>query len=125
MAKVTIFNDNTHPFTQEFKGETISIKPKESIEMEYYDGYEFFGSYSPIKLDGDGNHLPSSFKMLRIVPTGAPENQQVEHKCAAAGCKFQGTTSKELESHSASAHAGEAIVDELAEKELKLKKKAG
>lgn len=125
MKKVTIINDNTHPFSQEFKGEMISIPPGGSVEMEYYDGYEFYGAYSPIKTDGDGNHLPSSYKKLRVVEQGKPENIGAEHKCFAVGCKFQGTTAKELESHSATAHAGEAIVDELAEKEIKTKKKAG
>ena len=66
MALVKVWNNNVHPFTQEFKSRSITIPPQEYIEMDYEEAVEFKGKFSPIITDGDGNPLPESYKMLKV-----------------------------------------------------------
>lgn len=66
MALVKVWNDNVHPFTQEFKNGTIKIPPKEFVEMDYEEAIEFKSKFSPISVNGDGVPLPESYKMIRV-----------------------------------------------------------
>ena len=64
--KVKVYNNNKYPFEQEFKGVKIRIEAKKYIEMEYDEAVDFKSSYSPVLVDGDGQPLPISFKMLSL-----------------------------------------------------------
>ena len=66
MGLVKVWNNNVHPFTQEFKSNKITIPPQAYIEMDYEEAVEFKGKFSPIITDGDGNPLPESFKMIKV-----------------------------------------------------------
>ena len=87
--QVKVWNDNEHPFTDNFKGDVVTIPPKKYVEMEYYEAHEFKGKYSPIKVDGDNQPLPTSFKMIRIEKMGAPEVINLGVTCQACGKTYE------------------------------------
>lgn len=70
MAKMRVYNDNVHPYQETFKGDLIKIPSKGFITMEEDDAILFRGTYAPITRDGDGQPLPTSYKMIRVVPEG-------------------------------------------------------
>lgn len=125
MAQVKVWNDNTHPYSETFKGNEVKIPAKDFIEMEYYDAHEFKGTYKSIQRDGDNQPLPQSFKMIRIEEPSAEkiDAKIEENKCVA--CSYRGQNAKDLFDHTVTAHAAQAVVDDEAEKALKAKKKAG
>ena len=84
MGLARVYNDNVHPHTEVFKEKTISIAPKSYVEMDYDDAIEFKCQFTPIKTDGEKNPLPSSFKMIRVVPVEAVETH-VPLVCHATG----------------------------------------
>lgn len=73
MALVNVWNDNTYPFSQEFKGNKITIPPKSSIEMDYEEAVEFRGLFSPVVKNTDGVPLPESYKMIRVERPAQPQ----------------------------------------------------
>lgn len=73
MTLARVYNDNVHPHTEVFKEKTISIAAKSFIEMDYDDAIEFKSAFTPIKTDGEKNPLPTSFKMIRVVPVDRVE----------------------------------------------------
>lgn len=83
--QVKVWNDNVHPFTQVFRGETITIPPKSSIDMDFYDAHSFKSKGSPIAKDGMGQFDPKSFKMIRVEGRPNLESKTVAYKCEADG----------------------------------------
>lgn len=77
--KVKVWNDNTYPHKETFRGETIEIGAGQFIEMEYMDAVQFKGQMSPIIRDADGAPTKKSFKMIRI-----EEPKVVDAKAAAS-----------------------------------------
>lgn len=67
MSRAQVWNDNTYPHKESFRGSDISIPPKGFVEMDYDDAVEFKCQFTPIKTDGEKNPLPESFKMIRVV----------------------------------------------------------
>jgi hypothetical protein len=65
--KVQVVNDNVHPYSEEFKGQKITIEPKGHIEMERDDAVLFLGTFNSIIRTVDGNPDPISYKKLKIV----------------------------------------------------------
>lgn len=63
---VKVWNDNIHPFKQKFKGDVVTIEPKQFIKMDDSDARLFLGEFSPILRDADGAPDPKGFKKLRI-----------------------------------------------------------
>ena len=111
-----VWNDNEHVFTDDsFKGEKITIPPKSFIEMEYGEANEFKYKYSPIKVGGDNQQLPSSYKMIRVEPIGEPEAVKVAGvNCQACGKTYE--SQKVLDAHIDEQHL-EAMADKtVAEK---------
>lgn len=64
--KVKIWNDNTYPYTEEFKGDKIHIEANKYVEMEREEAVLFMGQFNSIVRDVDGNPHPKSFKKLRM-----------------------------------------------------------
>lgn len=64
--EVKVWNDNTHPYKEEFKGKVIEIEPKKFVKMEKDEAVLFLGQFNSIERDADGNPHPKSFKRLRI-----------------------------------------------------------
>jgi hypothetical protein len=65
MALVKVWNDNSLPFKQKFKGETYEIAPHSYIEMEYDLAVAFKSSPVPMTFDGQGP-TPAGYKMIRV-----------------------------------------------------------
>lgn len=122
MSDVRVWNDNTFPFSQEFKGEKITIAPRAFRTMEYYEAMEFKSAFSPIERDGDGQPLPKSYKMIRVEqPAGdvaiADEKKFV---CHVTGQKFSTQLEADAENKK---HDHLIIKDEEAEKAVAAEKR--
>ena len=89
--QVRVWNDNTYPHTEEFKGEKITIPSKGSILMEWNEAHEFKGRYTPIIKDGGGQPIPQSFKMIRIekIDAQSPEEKTPGFPCQACGKVYE------------------------------------
>jgi hypothetical protein len=121
--RVKVWNDNVHPYTEIFKGDKIYIEAKSFIEMEEDEALQFQGKFSPPIYDGDKNHMPQGFKMIRIDRGGAPIVPAKPTSFACNACKEVFQTEKSLALHSEHAHKDEAFVDETAEAEITAKKR--
>ena len=120
MANVRVWNDNTYPYTEQFRDQKIHIPAKGFIMMEAGEAHLFRGSFAPVQLDGDGNPHPSGYKMIRIEETSSEPVPAVtvnEKKCIA--CAYEATSKADLDEHVKAAHAADVVVDEEAEAEIK------
>ena len=99
MTKVKVWNDNEHPFHQNFKGYDVDIPAHKHIMMEYGEAILFRGAYMPIQYDAMGSPTPQSYKMIRVeVPDKEPPRQQrIELLCQA--CGYEGLSQWDLEGH--------------------------
>lgn len=79
-TKVKVWNDNEHLFSQEFKGERITIEPKGFIEMEWDEAISFKSYPYPMEFDGMGNQKPESYKMIRVDGKPSTANQVIAYK---------------------------------------------
>lgn len=123
MGLVRVINQNVHPFTQEFRGEKISLaakgKGKNFIDMEHDDAILFVGQFSPVKMDYDNKPLPESYKMLDIVPLdGQPE--EMEEKFICQQCRQEFSSQEELDAHITESH-----LDLLADEDERDKRRKG
>lgn len=119
-GQVRVYNDNIHPYTEHFKGEDLEIAPKCYIEKDFYDAVELLGTYSPIKTDGGGQQIATSFKKLRIVrPAEFKLEESKKILCNSCGEKFN--TADLLEDHVLASHLDQ-MIDET-EKKKRLKKR--
>jgi hypothetical protein len=119
--KVKVYNDNVHPYTEDFRGKKISIPPKAYIEMEYDDAVTFQSSFSPIIRDADGNDMPEGYKMIRIdEPPVKFEAKANPLLCVA--CRYLAHSEKDLKEHS-TAHSADTVTDAEAEAQMKRKAK--
>jgi hypothetical protein len=80
-----VFNDNTYPHTERFKGKEITIGSFEWIEMDHDEALEFIGQYTPILTDGENNPLPQYRKMLRVEKFGPSIAPPLPLVCHATG----------------------------------------
>lgn len=120
MPNVRVWNDNSYPFSQEFKGEKITIGPRQFKVMEYYEAMEFKSAFSPIEKDGDGQPLPRSYKMIRVEqPAGdvglAQDEDEKKFICHATGVAYATQAEADAENKK---HEHLVVKDEEAEKEL-------
>jgi hypothetical protein len=124
MAQVKVWNDGDYEYRETFKDQDIRIPAHGFIEMEYYDAYEFKGTYKSIQRDSDNQPLPHCMKKIRVEEI---KPEQVDAKIEAntcVACKFRAASPKELFDHTVANHSHQVVVDEEAEKELTRKKKA-
>ena len=61
-----VWNDNVHPYEEEFNREIIHIPAKSYIDMEENDAKLFVRKFVKPVLDGGGTQKPESYKMLRL-----------------------------------------------------------
>lgn len=86
MKKVKVWNDNIHPFEQNFKGEKIRIEANSFIEMHWDDAVSFRSKPFPMKFNGMNQQDPTSFKMIRIEGTPViAEEKVVAYRCQKDG----------------------------------------
>ena len=72
MALVKVWNDNSYPHTEKFKGTKITIEPGAFIELDYEEAIEFLGGFTPRVKRGDGTDDPRFFKKLRMEKPKTP-----------------------------------------------------
>lgn len=116
---VKVWNDNTYPYSEQFRGEPIHIPSKSWIEMELYDAHQFIGQMPPnIKCDASGKQMAESYKMLRIENLGGAKAPQTKFICMQDGREFQTQTA--LDEYIRENHM-DSIVDEKSKDEFKKK----
>jgi hypothetical protein len=127
MSKRRVVNYNVHPFTQEYKGEMISLaakgKGKNFIDLEQDDAIQFVGQMSPMKFDVDGNPTPEGFKMLEIeqIPDGVgpeTEKETVVHRYVCQKCRFVAETQEALDAHVDAEHLSDLADEDEREKRV-------
>lgn len=64
--EVKVWNDNSHPYTEEFKGQKIEIPAGKFVKMEKEEAILFLGQFNSITRDVHGNPSPKSYKRLRV-----------------------------------------------------------
>jgi hypothetical protein len=120
MAKMRVYNDNVHPYQETFKGDLVKIPPKGFVLMEEDDAILFRGTYAPITTDGDGQPLPTSYKMIRLVR----DSEATETEARTAPRFVDPVTGKQAETQAEyeamlAEHKDRLVVDEEAEEVIK------
>ena len=87
--QVEVHNLNSYPYAEKFREIDIQIPAKSYIEMEYEEAVAFRGTINDVERDGDGNILPSSYKMIKIVMDGAGKAMMEEYRKRAVAFKCQ------------------------------------
>lgn len=114
---VKVWNKNSHDLKETFKGEQIFIKANSFIEMELSEAMEYKNQMFPIKVDGSGNQLPQSYKILFIEqPTGAKDEPKAVTEYICPVCKDKFGTVEDLEKHTDKFHLAQLEDQELAKK---------
>lgn len=126
--RVKVYNLNEYVYKEHFKGDDIVIEPGEFVEMESDDAVMFLGTMNRVKADADGNPLPESYKMLKIIqPKDKKAQEAIENeinnklntKCQA--CGYAAVNARDLEIHIKEEHA-DILLDKDALKKDKTKK---
>ena len=118
--KVTVFNLNTFPLKELFKGEEVEIEAQDYWRdkkgnvkhIDQFEANDFRGSYHPVPFDGSGKMVndPRHFKMLKIEPVDhedeATAHSKTVARCMAQGCKHVSPSPEELEAHTKVQHPG-------------------
>lgn len=83
MAKVKVWNDNDHVHQEDYKGDRIVIQPHGYVEMDWEEGIQFQGQFTPIKFLADGIAPdPRCYKMIRVDAPTEPifrDNSNIVH----------------------------------------------
>lgn len=76
MAIVKVWNKNTHPHTEVFKGTKLTVPAGGYIMMEYEEAVEFAGQFTGVaRLGPNGKPDPAQFKMIDVErPPYIPED---------------------------------------------------
>lgn len=119
--KVKVWNDNVHPYSEDFRGKKISIPAKGFIEMEYDEANLFRGTFSPVIRDADGNDMAEGYKMIRVEDPGLTVEPKVDPLLCQA-CRYLAKSEKDLDAHMVT-HSGSLVEDHDAELEMKRKGK--
>lgn len=121
--KVKVWNDSEYDWTEPFKGEKITIKSKQFIEMDESDAVDFRGQFPGYLKLADGTQDPKTMKKIRIEkPKHTEEEEEGMEIFPCQACRKVFTTEELLLKHSDKEHSDKVIVDPVAEKELKSKK---
>ena len=97
-SRAKVWNDNVHPYQENWKGTEVKIAPKDFIEMDYEDAVEFKSSMGHgMRVGNDGQALPESFKMIRIERGGSPQApKDLGHRCMSCGNSYESPTMLDL-----------------------------
>ena len=124
---VRVWNRNTYPYSEKFRGKEYSIPAGKCIEMSYDEAVLFLGSFTPIVRKGDGTCDPRSFKKLEIDPEDKAairdqrlhliDKDEKETVFVCHACSKEFLTKKGLEKHIKDKHMTE-MVDKEAYKEM-------
>lgn len=125
--QVQLWNENKHVLKEQFMGDEIVIPAGKHIVMERDDAVRLMGQYNSPEVDGNGQPLPESLKMLKIVPLpkkgSAASKVADKYKCQA--CSYIATSAADLEDHINSNHLDELDDPDLANKRRKEAERKG
>tara|TARA_R110000796_G_scaffold187266_1_gene304166 strand:- start:595 stop:999 length:405 start_codon:yes stop_codon:yes gene_type:complete len=82
---VKVWNDNVHPFTQNYHDVLYKIPAKKYIEIDEEEADSLLKAFSQIKVDYDGNAKPESYKMLRIDEDDRAKIRSIRENKAKSG----------------------------------------
>lgn len=116
MANVKVYNDNVHPYKEQFRDQNIVIPAGGFIEMEEGDAHEFKCSYSPPSRGGDNQMDPKSFKMIRIEASSQKAAAPKTDESVCMKCSYKAISKKDLDEHIDANHLDDLADQELAEK---------
>lgn len=118
MSQVYVWNDNTHPYSEKFKGMQIDIPARECVMMEEDDAVLFLGTLGSFKKGANGLQDPKTYKRLRIEKTSVSTAKAAPtYRCN--GCGIEYPNAKALEAHAKIEHADTLIVEEPQEEPIK------
>lgn len=129
--KWRVYNMHPNGFTHKeiFRGDLITIKANDFVEMDYEDAVQFKGQYFPMKSTADGQQDPISYKCIEIKPSEkvALVESVTRWVCHLDGKEF--STKQELETYTKSKYADvETLKDDSLDAELEkevIQKKRG
>ena len=116
MARVKVWNDNSHDHVETFKGNQVTVPAKGFIEMDFEDAVQFKGQFTPMLIRADGTHDPKGFKMIRVEQPKEPLFKDAPLVNHATGQQF--ATKAELLAALQEVSHLRAAVDPDAEREL-------
>jgi hypothetical protein len=122
MPLVKVWNDNVHPYREEFRDKKIVIPAKGHIEMELDEAQLFKGSFASVPVDADGNPTPEGYKMIRIEAVSSESTHPEVKATKCMACSKDCSSVQELQDHIFADHKDIAVIDEEAEKALKTRK---
>jgi hypothetical protein len=119
---VKVWNDNKHPYTEKYKGETIHIPAHSYITMDWNEASHFLGTMpSNLLVDNSGKQKPETYKMLRIEHPGqAPKADVKQWACHSCGKDLN--TKAAYQAHIEEFHAEDFVDEESKEKALPKKR---
>jgi hypothetical protein len=119
MPNVRVWNDNVHPYSENFQGQKIHIDSKSFIVMDQEKAEQFRCTYNGVKRDKHDQPDPRYFKMIRIEygEVKATEIKRDENQCLA--CKYKASGKADLDEHVKANHEAQITKDDEAEAEIK------
>lgn len=117
MSQVYVWNDNSYPYSEKFKGKMVTIPAKECVMMEDDDAVLFLGTLGTFKMGGNGLQDPSTYKRLRIEKTqSANVKSAPTYRCN--GCGIEYPNAKALENHAKIEHADALLAEPAPQEEI-------
>lgn len=116
MPNVKVYNDNVHPYKEQFRDREILIPPGGFIEMEEGDAHEFKCTYNQPFRGGDNQMDPRSFKMIRIEAIGEKSVSPKADENVCMQCSYKAASKKDLDEHIDANHLDQLEDQALAEK---------
>jgi len=71
---VKVWNDNTYPYSEKFRGKEVVIEAGKFVEMEYDQAIIFKGTMNTVKRTKDGGFDPRYFKRIRVEEPNKPKS---------------------------------------------------
>lgn len=118
---VKVWNDNKYPYTENFRGNKVTIEAGGFVEMDYDQAVLFLGTFVPIVKGKNGLQDPRSYKMLRIdqedrknyvLNNSLGEKEDTEKVFVCHACSKEFRTKKGLEKHIKDKHLNEMADDD-------------
>lgn len=94
MATARVYNDNVHPYRENFKGNIVEIPAGGFVTMDFEEALQFEFTGAPMIKNAGGQQCPTSFKRIRVVALDKVAPAEVPLVCHATGQKV--ATTEEL-----------------------------
>lgn len=125
MPMVRVYNKKPFDHVEKFRGQMLTIKSGDFVEMDREDAVLFKSQFFPPKFGKDGLQEVESMKMITIepIPEEVRKNQAPDvtasNEFVCMACGFTAKSKAGLVSHTKANHAGQMIDDEAREEIMK------